>query len=392
MLKKRTLQKNIAFILALLILVSACRAPEQVAAPTLDLNALYTQVAGTLIAQGQQGATATTAPTDTPVVVTSTSSPTPSLPSATPTNTAPPATSVPVAVCNQAAFVSDVTVKDGTVMDPEEEFTKTWRIKNVGTCTWDEDYTVVYSHGTNLAAKASYDLPEDVSPGETIDISINMEAPTANGTYTSNWLLRSDGGSTFGVGGSGNNSGVPFFVVIKVTKGSGDSGSDTDVIYDLASDYCDADWSSDEDNNLPCPGANSGNDGFVIRLSNPDLENRQEDEPAIWMRPNHDNNGYIQGVFPDLDIKDGYHFTATIGCLDNNDDCEVQFTLVVIKENGDEDTLGSWAEASDGLVREVDVDLSAFKGDEINLVLIVEPNNNDFSEANAFWFVPQVVK
>jgi hypothetical protein len=390
MLKKSSTRKNIAFILALLILVSACRAPEQAAAPTLDLNALYTQVAGTLIAQGQQGAAATSAPTDTPAVVTSTSSPTSSVPSATPSSTTAPATSVPVAVCNQAAFITDVTVKDGTVMAKQEDFTKTWRIKNVGTCTWDGDYTVVFSSGTNMAAKSSYDFSEDVSPGETIDVSISMEAPNSNGTYTSNWVIRSDTGATFGVGGSGNNAGVPFFALIKVGTGGGSGNGD--VIYDLASHYCDAKWSSDEDNNLPCPGANAGNDGFVIKLNNPELENRDEDEPAIWMRPNHDNNGYIQGVFPDLLIKDGYHFTATIGCLDNNDDCEVQFTLVVIKENGDEDTLGSWAEAFEGLVRDIDIDLSKFKGDEINLVLIVEPNNNDFSEANAFWFVPQVIK
>jgi hypothetical protein len=54
--------------------------------------------------------------------------------------------------------------------------------------------------------------------------------------------------------------------------------------------------------------------------------------------------------------------------------------------------LGSWDEAFDGLVKSINIDLSAFAGDEINIVLAVEPNNNDFSEANGFWFVPQVVK
>jgi len=133
-----------------------------------------------------------------------------------------PPTSAPV--CNQATFIADITVTDGTQMSKGQDFTKTWRIKNSGTCTWDEDYTVVFSSGTNLANKSSYDLPEDVSPGQTVDISIAMQAPDKNGTYTSNWVIRSDSVTTFGVNGSGGSAGVPFFVIIKVGTG-GTSGS-----------------------------------------------------------------------------------------------------------------------------------------------------------------------
>lgn len=384
-------------ILALLVLASlllaACRAPStdsESHAATLDLNALYTQVAGTLIAQGQQAAP-TEGPTQTPIVVTATPSFTPAQPSATFTNTAAPATSTASVACHQAAFIADVTVKDGTTMSKGESFTKTWRIRNNGTCTWTSDYDVVFSSGTNLANKSTFDLPEQVDPGETVDISIPMHAPNSNGTYTSNWVIKASNGATFGVGGSGNSAGVPFYALIKVGAGGGSGSDDSDVRYDFASHFCDAKWSSDDVNNLPCPGANSGNQGFVLVLQNPELESRDEDEPAIWMRPNHDNNGYIQGVFPKITIKDDDHFIAVIGCLNNNDGCRVQFTLSYIRNNGNEVTLGSWDEAYDGLVRTLDIDLSSLAGDEVRFVLTVEPNNNNFNKANAFWFVPQIV-
>ncbi|MEX2161730.1 MAG: NBR1-Ig-like domain-containing protein [Anaerolineales bacterium] len=387
--KKTNTALGLLFILALLL--AACRAPaaapEEPKAPTEDINALYTQVAGTLIAQGAQIATATSEATNTPLVVTATPSSTSSVPTATPSNTQPPATSVPVAVCNQAAFISDVTIPDGSQMAKGQDFTKTWRIKNTGTCTWDDDYTVVFSSGTNLASKSSFDLPETVSPGETINISIPMEAPDENGTYKSSWLIRSDSGSTFGVAGSGGSAGIPFFALIKVGASSSSTGS---VKYDFAANYCDATWSSDTDNHLPCPGANQGDDGFVILLNNPELENRNEDEPAIWMRPNHAGSGYIRGVFPKYTVKDDDHFVAVIGCLDNNANCSVTFQLTYIKSNGDEVSLGSWDEKFDGLVRTLDIDLSDLAGKEVRFVLIVKTGNNNFAQANAFWFLPMI--
>ena len=37
---------------------------------------------------------------------------------------------------DRAQFVADVTVPDGTRYDPGATFTKTWRLRNIGTCTW----------------------------------------------------------------------------------------------------------------------------------------------------------------------------------------------------------------------------------------------------------------
>ena len=38
--------------------------------------------------------------------------------------------------CDQAQFVSDLTVPDGSSFAPGATFTKTWRLKTIGTCTW----------------------------------------------------------------------------------------------------------------------------------------------------------------------------------------------------------------------------------------------------------------
>lgn len=369
------------------IMLAACRAPtENKGAATLDLNALYTQVAGTLVAQGQQEA-ATTAPTSAPLVVTATSSPTSAFPSNTATNSPVPPTNTPAAVCNQAAFIADITIPDGTLMSKGQNFTKTWRLKNSGTCSWTSSYTVVFISGTNLAAKNTYSLPKQVNPGDSVDISIPMQAPNTNGTYQSNWMIQPGSGPSFGVSGSGGGAGVPFFALIKVG-----ASSDGNVHYDFAANYCDATWSSGDSNHLPCPGANSGTKGFVIVLSNPELENRHENEPAIWMQPNHDNRGFLRGVFPSYTVKDKDHFVATIGCLDNNSGCRVQFTLSYIKPSGVEVQLGTWDEKFDGLVKDIDIDLSSLAGKDLQFVLTVEPNNTNYSKDNAFWFVPVIVK
>src|SRR5512135_3467629 len=52
-----------------------------------------------------------------------------------------------LSTCDRAQFIADVTVPDGTRFSPGAAFTKTWRLKNVGTCTWSTSYTLVFSSG-----------------------------------------------------------------------------------------------------------------------------------------------------------------------------------------------------------------------------------------------------
>jgi hypothetical protein len=128
---------------------------------------------------------------------------------------APPApTATPEPVCtDQAEFVRDVTVPDGTRFDPGESFTKTWRVRNNGTCAWTTGYTIVHSGGDGLFGASVISLPEEVEPGETIDISLALKAPVENGSYGGYWKLRDGAGELFGVGESGDS---PIWVAIEV--------------------------------------------------------------------------------------------------------------------------------------------------------------------------------
>ena len=45
---------------------------------------------------------------------------------------------------------------------------------------------------------------------------------------------------------------------------------------------------------LPCPGTEKASGGFVIRLNHPDLENRTENEPALWTAPDSDPDGWMR--------------------------------------------------------------------------------------------------
>jgi len=107
--------------------------------------------------------------------------------------------------CLRASLVSE-TVVDGTLVQRGFPFTKTWRVSNSGTCTWTTAYKLVFVGGDVMGAPTMINLSENVAPGRTIDISLNMVAPADIATYTGYWTLQSDNGVNF----------APFSVQIKV--------------------------------------------------------------------------------------------------------------------------------------------------------------------------------
>lgn len=130
-------------------------------------------------------------------------------PTATQTNT--PTT--PNYACDRAEMIADVVSPIGTVLLPGMPFIKTWRMKNTGSCTWTTSYSVVYMDGESFRAPLSTLLPVDVPPGGTIDISLNMIAPSVPGSYASSWMFRNASGMLFGIGEQGN---LPWRVAIRV--------------------------------------------------------------------------------------------------------------------------------------------------------------------------------
>jgi hypothetical protein len=110
-------------------------------------------------------------------------------------------------------FVADLTVPDGTIFKPGEKFTKTWRLINAGTSTWTTAYTLVFFSGEQMGGAASTPLPTQVPAGQTVDISVQLTAPSQEGKYTGYWMLRSAAGTNFGMGPSADGA---FYVQINV--------------------------------------------------------------------------------------------------------------------------------------------------------------------------------
>jgi len=95
--------------------------------------------------------------------------------------------------CNDAIFISE-TIPDDSEFDAGEAFTKSWRFKNTGTCTWNTNYKFVFKSGDQMGAPSNNPLSGEVAPGETVDIGINMTAPASAGTYQGFWKLVADDG------------------------------------------------------------------------------------------------------------------------------------------------------------------------------------------------------
>lgn len=113
--------------------------------------------------------------------------------------TATPAASQPTAppscVLN-SQFVADVTIPDGMVFTPNAVFAKTWRVRNNGTCAW-ENFGLVFVSGTQMAASSIFPVPT-TPPGATADLVVPMTAPASYGNYAGTWRLRSAAGQLFG--------------------------------------------------------------------------------------------------------------------------------------------------------------------------------------------------
>lgn len=143
----------------------------------------------------------------------------------TPTSMTPDVTGA-ASTCDSAEFVSDVTVPDGTLMLPSQSFTKTWRLKNIGTCTWTNEYAIIFESGSSMNGPASQTFSADVPPGQSVDISVTFQAPVSPGEYKGIWKLRSANGVIFGV--TQNKDGI-FWVDIVVSESLTPTSSPTEI-------------------------------------------------------------------------------------------------------------------------------------------------------------------
>lgn len=192
MIMRPSLNRSIALLLTSVLLLSACGGSAEEATPTLSAEQIQTQAVETFAAY--MTSTAQAMPTETPSP-TETQMPTAtSTPAAT--NTAAP-TAVPTSTCYGLTFVSDVTIPDNTNMVPGKQFTKTWRVRNSGSCAWDTGFKFNFTGGEAMGG-SSVTLNSAVQPGKETDLSVSLTAPSSAGTYRGNWRMSTGSGTYFG--------------------------------------------------------------------------------------------------------------------------------------------------------------------------------------------------
>jgi hypothetical protein len=369
---------SVGMLILSIFVITACNLPT---APDQNANLAATLAAQTLEAMMAE---TTTVPT---VQMIKTSTPQPEQPQSTntpvPTNTpAPTNTNTPVPLpCDAAGFVSDVTVPDGTTYTAGSKFTKTWRLKNIGTCTWTTSYSLVFIDGNSMGAPASLNLPGNVAPGQTIDISIDLTAPATDGSYRGNFKLRNAAGVVFGTGSSGTSV---FYVLIKVVTPTSTNGG-----YSFVDNFCSADWSSAA-GSIACTAKDGDANGFVIRVANPNLETGAvDDEPGLITAPQLINDGVIRGKYPPLAVQNGDVFKTIVGCEYKATNCNVKFQLDYQVDNGSIQTLASWDETYDGKFTVVTQDLSSLAGKNVRFILTVLAKGSASGD-RALWLKPRI--
>ena len=329
-------------------------------------------------------------------------------PTATPSKTPAPVTvTVPPSSCDKVQYVADVNIPDGTVMQPGAQFTKTWRLKNVGTCAWTTSYQLVFFSGEKMGAASSAAFPKSVAVGETVDVSINMVAPSAAGSYRGFWMFKNANGALFGLGAQGNK---PWWVDIKVsgptvtpggvtatpsvtaTPGGATATPVAGSVYDFATNACSGTWFSAA-GQLPCPGTDGDAKGFVLKVTNPKLETGATDNrPGLVTFPQNKQDGYIQGFYPPFKVQSGDRFRSTINCENGATNCYVAFRLDYQTGTDPIKTFwGPFLERYEGGVYNVDIDLTSLAGKDIKFILTVL-SAGSASGDRALWVGPYIYR
>lgn len=192
-------KKTLLFLCATIIIMLTACSTETPVDSTAVAEQVMTGVAQTIEAMPSPSSepTATEMPTKT---ITPTEPPAETAsPSVSPTSSSTVSVdATQTNICDNAIFVSDITIPDGTEMVTGTTFTKTWQVRNTGTCTWDTEYAIVFVNGDRMEGKSPTQLERTVAPGETIDISLSLVAPSVEETYLGYWQIRNASKETFG--------------------------------------------------------------------------------------------------------------------------------------------------------------------------------------------------
>lgn len=122
----------------------------------------------------------------------------------------------PVENCtDKALFKEDVSIPDDTEITAGEVFTKTWRLQNIGSCTWGDDYSLNQVISDSIDSQVTVPISTTVFPGDEVELSVRFTAPFVVGVYRSEWMLQNPEGIMFGIGPGSDRA---FWVQIEVVE------------------------------------------------------------------------------------------------------------------------------------------------------------------------------
>lgn len=218
----------ISLLLIGLVLVS-CGGQPAAGEPTPDVNATIAAGAQTMVAavfQTQTAAAPTVTNTSSPTVTAAATTSPLALSSplatftqgvlffstATPTGTFYTSTPNPGTLsygCNNLLLIESFTDPDDPFL-PGQVFTQKWQVANNGTCDWLYLYELVFVSGERLSGN-SRRLSKKIEPGKWTTLSVELEAPTREGTFSASWRFTDGAGHGFG-------STLPVSITVKKPK------------------------------------------------------------------------------------------------------------------------------------------------------------------------------
>lgn len=87
------------------------------------------------------------------------------------------------------------------ILAPGQSFVKGWRVRNSGTCPWNNSYALNFAYGNRPGAQMSGNpvTVQGVLPsGGTYDLQLPLVAPQEPGVYQGFWQMRNGDGVSFG--------------------------------------------------------------------------------------------------------------------------------------------------------------------------------------------------
>ncbi|WKZ43444.1 MAG: NBR1-Ig-like domain-containing protein [Anaerolineales bacterium] len=181
-----------------ILLLAACGGQATPAEPTPDVAAVRTSAASTVVSQFTL-----TAAVFTPTVQAATETPEAEETVAAtqePSSESTAASGTEEGLCDLLSYdpaTIDVNIPDNTLMTPGQEFIKTWRVKNAGTCPWGAGYALTFTGTGDKMAGQFIAFTEVIQPGQEVEVSIQFKAPSAVGQYVSTWTMTNPKNVTF---------------------------------------------------------------------------------------------------------------------------------------------------------------------------------------------------